>query len=259
LATNWQSVAARDYHTVAIQSDGTLWAWGYNYCGQLGDGTMGNKSSPVRVGLATNWQSVAAGGSHTVAIQRDGTLWAWGGNNVGQLGDGDAWHTVPGKIGAPVIMDQPLSFTNVAGAPVIFTISATGSQPLSYQWRKEGVAIPNGTNAILTLPSLGPADAGGYTVVITNAYGSVTSSVAALMVVVPPSIVATGGSFGFSNGVFGFAVAGPAGATFVIEGSTNLTDWAPLQTNSLGAAPVYFTDPDSANRARRFYRGRLRP
>jgi alpha-tubulin suppressor-like RCC1 family protein len=87
-AANWQAVAAGLGHTVALQRDGTLWAWGLNNFGQLGDGTTANKSSPVQVGSEANWQSVAAGKGHTAAVKRDGTLWAWGYNYSGQLGDG---------------------------------------------------------------------------------------------------------------------------------------------------------------------------
>jgi alpha-tubulin suppressor-like RCC1 family protein len=87
-ATNWQSVVAGAYQTLALKTDGTLWAWGFNTYGQLGDGTAVNKSSPVQIGTTTNWQSVAAGYGHTVAIKNDGTLWAWGWNPYGQLGDG---------------------------------------------------------------------------------------------------------------------------------------------------------------------------
>ncbi|MDD2789235.1 MAG: hypothetical protein PHU40_01055 [Sulfurimonas sp.] len=88
--TDWSSVTATGgYHTAAIKSDGTLWAWGWNVNGQLGDGTTVNKSVPTQENTAaTNWNSIAAGGYHTTALKRDGTLWAWGGNNSGQLGDG---------------------------------------------------------------------------------------------------------------------------------------------------------------------------
>ncbi|MCX8069677.1 MAG: hypothetical protein N2738_04155, partial [Thermodesulfovibrionales bacterium] len=71
-------------HTVAIKSDGTLWAWGDNYYGQLGDGSNSNKSKPTKIGGDNNWVSVAAGRRHSVAIKSDGTLWAWGGNSCGQ-------------------------------------------------------------------------------------------------------------------------------------------------------------------------------
>jgi len=71
---------------VAVKTDGTLWAWGDNVHGQLGDGTTTNRSTPVQIG--TGFAAVAAGISHTVAVKTDGTLWAWGDNVYGQLGDG---------------------------------------------------------------------------------------------------------------------------------------------------------------------------
>ena len=96
-------IAAGSYHTLAIKSDGTLWAWGYNYSGQLGDGTTSNKTTPVQIGTGTNWSQIAAGGYHTLAIKSDGTLWAWGYNSYGQLGDGASgggnYKTTPVQIG----------------------------------------------------------------------------------------------------------------------------------------------------------------
>jgi alpha-tubulin suppressor-like RCC1 family protein len=94
------SVAAGDEFTVAVRRDGTLWAWGSNDWGQLGDGTFTARTSPEQIGTATDWASVAAGYSHTVAIRSDGTLWAWGYNNDGQLGDGTTTNnTSPEQIG----------------------------------------------------------------------------------------------------------------------------------------------------------------
>ena len=88
--TNWKSVACGYYHTAAIKLDGTLWGWGRNYYGNLGDGTTVYKSSPVQtVAGGTNWKQVSCNsGSHTTAIKTDGTLWTWGNNAYGQLGDG---------------------------------------------------------------------------------------------------------------------------------------------------------------------------
>jgi alpha-tubulin suppressor-like RCC1 family protein len=86
--TNWKQVAGGEMHTAAIKTDGTLWAWGLNSSGQLGDNTTVSKSSPVQtIAGGTNWKQVAAGYSHTTAIKTDGTLWNWGRNNNGQLGD----------------------------------------------------------------------------------------------------------------------------------------------------------------------------
>jgi len=83
--TNWKMVANASTSMMAVKTDGTLWTWGLNIGGILGDGTTINKSSPVTVaGGGTNWK-VACGYS---AIKTDGSLWAWGSNTTGRLGDG---------------------------------------------------------------------------------------------------------------------------------------------------------------------------
>jgi len=83
-------VVAGNFHTVALKSDGTVWAWGSNSNGQLGDGTTTDSATPVQVsGLpAMKAIAIAAGSVHTVALMEDGTVRAWGSNSNGQLGDG---------------------------------------------------------------------------------------------------------------------------------------------------------------------------
>jgi alpha-tubulin suppressor-like RCC1 family protein len=85
--TNWKQVSGGGRHTAAIKADGTLWTWGLNASGQLGNNTSTARSTPVttRVG-GTDWKQVAGGRSHTAAIKTDGTLWTWGLNSYGQLG-----------------------------------------------------------------------------------------------------------------------------------------------------------------------------
>ena len=102
--TDWKSIACGWNYAFAIKTDGTLWAWGANYDGQLGDGTTISKTLPTRIGADTNWAKVSTGGHHTIALKTDGTLWAWGQNYHGQLGNGQSgdWTpiTAPTRIGA---------------------------------------------------------------------------------------------------------------------------------------------------------------
>ena len=98
---NWARVSAGSVHTVAIKTDGSLWAWGWNGGGQLGDGTTEDRVAPVWVGADYDWAYVAVGGGYAVAIKEDGTLWAWGDNRHGQLGDGTTIDRMtPAQIGA---------------------------------------------------------------------------------------------------------------------------------------------------------------
>ena len=86
--TNWKQVAGGSFVTAAIKTDGTLWTWGQNANGQLGDNTRTDRSSPVQtVTFGTNWKQVTCGYRGMAAIKIDGTLWRWGRNNYGQLGD----------------------------------------------------------------------------------------------------------------------------------------------------------------------------
>ena len=85
--TDWTQVSCGGDTSAAIKTDGTLWAWGFNDYGQLGDGTIGTKRSPVSViGIQGQWKFIACGGNHTAAIKTDGTLWTWGRNDSGGLG-----------------------------------------------------------------------------------------------------------------------------------------------------------------------------
>lgn len=91
--TNWKQVASGSLHVVAIKTDGTLWTWGYNLNGGLGDNTVIKKSSPIQtVSSGTNWKLAGAGLNASSAIKTDGTLWVWGVNSMGGLGDNTTIH-----------------------------------------------------------------------------------------------------------------------------------------------------------------------
>ena len=99
------SIAAGSAHMCALTTDGSIWCWGANFSGQLGDGTNVNRNTPVRVsGLLGGVLEIAAGSEHTCALTRGGALACWGANFAGQLGDGT---TV--KRNAPVMIVSGLS------------------------------------------------------------------------------------------------------------------------------------------------------
>ncbi|WP_233595705.1 MULTISPECIES: Ig-like domain-containing protein [Corallococcus] len=82
------ALAAGGLHSLGLKQDGTVWAWGYNVNGQLGDGTTTHRLTPVQVQGLTGVVALDAGYVHTLALKQDGTVWAWGSNSNGQLGDG---------------------------------------------------------------------------------------------------------------------------------------------------------------------------
>ena len=88
--TGVRGVRGGFHHSLALKSDGTVWSWGYNSKGQLGDGTTANRIIPGQVAGLTAVAAVATGPEayHNLALKFDGTVWAWGANDYGQLGDG---------------------------------------------------------------------------------------------------------------------------------------------------------------------------
>ena len=92
--SDWGQVVCGAWHTLAIKTDGTLWAWGRSAEGELGLGQAAADAQhidvPTQVGSASDWVEVVCGQNYTLARKGDGTLWAWGRNTDGQLGLGDA-------------------------------------------------------------------------------------------------------------------------------------------------------------------------
>ena len=108
--TNWKQVAAGHDHTAAITTNGTLWTWGRNNYGQLGNNTINYFSSPIQVGTLTNWKQVACGDNFTASIKTDGTLWACGYNGLGSLGNGNVTN-----YSSPIQVGSLTNWKQVAG------------------------------------------------------------------------------------------------------------------------------------------------
>jgi gliding motility-associated-like protein len=149
----WTNLAGGGNHTLSIREDGTLWAWGFNAYGQLGNGNTVNSLSPVQIGTARNWKMVSAGIYFSMGIKTDGTLWAWGDNASGQLGDGTlTGKTVPTQIGT----DTDWSFGNLGGYHTI----AVKTNGTLWAWGENGYGqLGNGN----TVDQLSPVQIGSAT------------------------------------------------------------------------------------------------
>jgi alpha-tubulin suppressor-like RCC1 family protein len=85
--TFWTKVSCGESHTIALKSDSTIWTWGDNRFGQLGDGSQIKRSEPVQIGTENNWINISCGAAHNFAMKKDSTIWGWGMNSYMQLGD----------------------------------------------------------------------------------------------------------------------------------------------------------------------------
>ena len=157
---------------------------------------------------------------------------------MGQLGCRGSSNNPPPPV-APTISTQPVNQTVLEGATATFTVTATGTDPLSYQWNKRGTAVTGATSASYTTPATVLADnAASFTVTVTNIAGSVTSTAATLTVNPAPPTITTQPA--------NRTVIAPATATFTVvaTGSATLTyQWKKGATAITGATSTTYTTP----------------
>ena len=198
--------------TTVTNGPGTLNFWwkvssesGFDYLQFYANGVL----QSGRISGEVDWQQQAwylPAGTWTLK-------WSYLKDSSASSGQDKAWVDrvwfVPDVPMPPTITAQPASLTVSVGQNASFTVTAAGTATLSYQWRKGGVDLTGATNAFLTLSNVQTNQAGIYAVAITNAYGSVTSSNAALTVLPTISLAealdttnltwTTGGSAGWSG------------------------------------------------------------
>jgi RHS repeat-associated protein len=140
------ALAAGGNHSLALKSDGTVWSWGRNSVGQLGNGTTTNSSTRVAVTALTGVTAVAAGSYHSLALKSDGTVRTWGLNHDGQLGNGNYTNAT-----SPVQVSSLTGVTAIAGSCDESLVLKSDGTVWDWGWNGEG-ELGNGTTTNSTSP-----------------------------------------------------------------------------------------------------------
>jgi len=231
-----------DYLTVCYSSAGAqLWVMRYNGPANGNDEPQGKSC----LALGPNGEVYVTGAS-------DGDY------NSGETPD---FATVKYVMALPpLILVSPIDQTNAPGTTASFTVTASGTQPLTYQWRRDGTNLLDGGNVSgvtttnLLIANVQPADAAEYTVMVANAYGSVVSAAARLTVTGGPSVPPHLENCRCIAGQFAFDLDGDPGCKLLIQASTDLQHWVTLHGCQLTNSPLGFVDPESPLYPKRYYR-----
>ncbi len=175
--SNVVAIAAGQFHNLALKRDGKVVAWG--------DNSWGQSSVPANL---SNVVAIAAGAYHSMALKQNGTVVVWGDNtyfqtnlpadltNVVGIAAGSFNNLAIMGDGQPVITSQPVGEYNANSGTAYFQVTASGQTPLSYQWLQDGTNIDGATNALLVLNNFPIPNGSYFSVIVSNALGSVTSS-----------------------------------------------------------------------------------
>lgn len=235
---------------------GNIAVWNGSIWSPLSSGMNGGNPTSVRA-LAVVGSDLFAGGNFTTAGGRTANFIAkWDGNNWSAVGP---W----GPFG-PGLSD-PVYALAVSGNSLFvggaFTLAGTNSAYYVAQWDGTNwIALGSGTDESVCALAVSGSDlfVGGYFTVAGDKVSGYAAR-AVSVISIPLVIVTTDGLFGFTSNQFRFRLTGPMGSNAVVQASTNLQVWTPLQTNSLAGGTANFTDSKATNYLWRFYRALLQP
>jgi hypothetical protein len=210
---------------------------------------LGSGMNSVVEALAVSGSTLYAGGDFMQAGGNAANYIAkWNGTNWSALGSGMNFYVYALAVSGSTLYAGG-AFTTASGSAANYIAKWNGSS-----WSALGSGMNNEVDALAV--SGGTLYAGGS---FTTAGTNVSAYVAMAYLPGSLAIITTNAAFGFTDGVFGFDMAGPSGSNVVIQASTDLQTWIPLQTNLLGSGLLYFSDPQSTTNVQRFYRAQLSP
>jgi uncharacterized protein (TIGR02597 family) len=242
-----QNVALRSGNTAIFTAgasgDSIAWSW-YKNSTPLSDG--GNISGATTSSLTISSASQADAASYTAVAS----------NIISTATSSPATLTV---YDPPSITSQPQSETTLQGGTVFFAVSATGSQPLTYQWRKDNVNLVNDSNIAgattptLTIRSAGASNLGTYTATVSNLTGVAVSSAAVTLTIVSNQIPLLNMASNV-DGSISTTWQTDAGTSYTLQYKSNLTDfqWTTINTVTAGSSSLTLSDVPN-NASQRFY------
>ena len=238
--TRYTAIAAGELHSLALDTDGNLWGWGYNGYGQVGSGSAhGDPSTPLRVSTGTRYTAIAAGGYHSLALDADGNLWSWGDDRSGQLGNG-----APGTVvRAPAQVSTGTSYNAIAAGSThsialdtegtLWSWGDDGSEQLGNGAATGDVIVPTPVTTGTTYVAL--AAATGYSITLDSdgnlwtwgtEYAGQLGNGASTSPVNVPTQVSTGTSYG--------AIAAGSAHSLALDADGSPWTWGSDEYGKLG-------------------------
>jgi uncharacterized repeat protein (TIGR03803 family) len=253
----------------AINPDGT----GFKVLHEFGHGDGAYPSTPLALSGTTLYGATAGGTLYAISTNGAdfsvlpyasppnpiGSMVVFSNTLYGTSANGGAnGHGTVFSLGlpsSPVIVAGPESLAVTDGHPASFTVTVSGLPPFSYQWAFNETSIHGATTAIFTLANAFPANAGLYSVTITNAYGTVTSTPVKLTVV--PIVLL--GPMATASGGFEFGFDTASNVNYTIQYSVTLRDWVSIGTFRGYGGGITFIDVSISDSGQRFYRVLVSP